>query len=142
MSWIYDLLGNMMQIFEDLKDKFPSYLWLKNFVFCFTPLRWWFQQIVFLFNSLHIIVFVILGEKWLYCRYVWVKMDMQECVMNILQQRAPQWLPFVTTLLKTCKSRINVPFSDSFGHTHWNQPWCDWTVIVLSLTIVYNINEY
>ena len=142
MSWIYDLLGNMMQIFEDLKDKFPSYLWLKNFVFCFTPLRWWFQQIVFLFNSLHIIVLVILGQKWLYCRYVWVKMDMQECVMNILQQRAPQWLPFVTTLLKTCKSRINVPFSDSFGHTYWNQPWCDWTVIVLSLTIVYNINEY
>ena len=26
--------------------------------------------------------------------------------------------------------------------THWNQPLCEWTVIVLSLTIVYNINEY
>lgn len=141
MSWIYDLLGNMMQIFEDSKGQVPKLFVIENFVFCFTPLRWWFQQIVILLNSLHIIVFVILGEKWLYCRYVWVKMDMQECVMNILQQRAPQWLPFVTTLLKTCKSRINVPFSDSLG-IHWNQPWCDWTVIVLSLTIVYNINEY
>ena len=129
MSWIYDLLGNMMQIFEDSKGQVPKLFVIENFVFCFTPLRWWFQQIVFLFNSLHIIVFVILGEKWLYCRYVWVKMDMQECVMNILQQRAPQWLPFVTTLLKTCKSRINVPFSDSFGHTlesaiMWMDSYC------------------
>ena len=70
MSWIYDLLGNMMQIFEDPKGQVPKLFVIEKFFFCFTPLRWWFQQIVFLFNSLHIIVFVILGEKWLYCRYV------------------------------------------------------------------------
>ena len=39
MSWIYDLLGNMMQIFEDSKGQVPKLFVIENFVFCFTPLR-------------------------------------------------------------------------------------------------------